>query len=434
MAAQSTTAKEIKKLRAENVSLKAEVKRLKQVSASQPPKQKTKNTGEWFRKAGVILLVSIAVITLGVGNIFFWTGNTLVKQDRFASSVQPVIQDPQVQKAMAQYVTNNLFTQVDVQAFTEQVLPPRAEFLAPQLTEQLKSQTQSTLQTILARPAFQQRWNTLVTNQHQRMITFVTKYEGDGTISLNDIYNQLSSRLADTKLSFLANKSLPANVGNINVVTVSWLPTAHNLVTKIDTWRFLAIAFLVISLVGAVWLSRYRRRTLYVFCWAGAGMMVATLIARRIAIETVSGRANPQYQDGIRSALQILLHPLAVQTVTILCALIVIGVITWISGPSRSASSIKKQVGLLLGGKLHQKLFAKENRITSFVSAHKRALQWSVVAILSLLMLLVRLTFQSLLVYLGIMVVLVLLIELLGGQASKAKSLRSRSAKISHSH
>ncbi len=426
MAARLSTTEQLKKLRSENTSLKAEVKRLQRTQNSQKTTKKSRNIGEWFRKAAVVLLISIAVVTLGVGNIFFWTGNTLVKQDRFTASVQPVIQDPEVQQAMALYVTNNLFAQVDVQAFTEQVLPPRADFLAPQLTSQIKTQTQNTLQSVLARPAFQDRWNTAIANQHQRLIGFVTKYEGDGSISLNDIYNQLSSRLSDTKLSFLANKTLPANIGNVNVVTASWLPEAHNVVTNINTWRFLAVTLMVLTLVGAMWLSRYRRRTLYVFCWASAGMMVATLIARRIAIETITGRADSQYQAGVRNALQIVLHPLAVQTITILCALLIIGIIAWVSGPSRYASAIKKQVALLFSGKLHRRLFSQENRITRFFYEHKRTIQWFIVAFLALLMLLARLTIRSLLVYLGILLLLVLIVELIGGQVQANSTIRRR--------
>ena len=83
------------------------------------------------------------MVLLITGNLLFWTGNTLVKTDRFTASVAPIIKNSAVQTAVADYTTTQLYNNVDVSQVITQALPPRAEFLASSITGQLKSYTNS---------------------------------------------------------------------------------------------------------------------------------------------------------------------------------------------------------------------------------------------------------------------------------------------------
>ena len=420
MSARPTKSVDVDRLKAENARLKAENARLhKQTDIS--PTKKTRNPKEILRKSGVIFLVALAAALLTVGNLLFWFGNTIVKQDRFVASTEPIIKNSQVQQSLALYTTNNIFSNIDVQKITEEVLPPRADFLAPQLTSQLKSGTQSILQKALAKPSFQDKWNNIISTQHQRLVNFAAQYNGNGQISINDIYNQLEASLENTKLSFLANKKIPPKIGNITVVSAPWLPKFHNLVTHINMWRLLTLIILVLSIIAAVWLSKNRRRTIYIFSVAIVILMAASLIALRITGETVVGKVDPQYADGVRSAFHIFFNPLKLQTVTIAVAAVLLGFIAWITGRSHGAVVLKNQVGLLFAGKLHTKVFGKDtNKFTTWVQQKRRPLEWSGLILLTVIMLFVRLTFKSLLIYAFLMLLYVLAIEFIGGQ-SKTK-------------
>ncbi len=407
---------DIMALKSENAKLKAENKRLKKaVKKSSPSKDKGYSL-EIFRKIAVVLLVSLAVAVLSVGNLFFWIGNTVAKQDRFVAATQPIIKDPEVQRAIALYTTNKIFSNIDVEKITEQVLPPRADFLAPQLAGQLKGGTQSLLEKVLAKPSFQQKWNDVLARQHQRLINVATKYQGDGTISLNDVYNRLASNLKDTKLSFLSSKQLPSNIGEVTVVSAPWLPAFHNVVTHIDTWRIISVIAMVVFVALAAWLSRNRRRTIYIFSIAAASFMAGTLVALRVIRETVADKTDPQYTEAVRHVMQIVFHSLVLQTATIMAAAILVALIAWISGNSRRAKSLKKHISLLFSGKLHAALFGpKGNRFTHWVAANRRGLQWAVLIVLTLILLIARLTLGSLLAYVLLLVALILAIEVIAG-------------------
>jgi hypothetical protein len=400
---------EMKRLRSENKRLKAENVKLK---AQQ--KQGGIHWAGMGRGLAVIVLVVISVLTVTLGNLFFWTGRTLVDTDRYVATTQPVLHDPEVQDAIALYTTNQIFNNVDVQTQVEQVLPPRADFLAPQLTAQLKTQTDKALQKFVASPKFLDKWDRIQKQQHDRLITFIKDYKGDGQLSLNDVYKQLSASLGQTKLKFLADKQLPAKVGQITVVDATWLPTAHKVVTHIDTWRTLAVVLFVVTLALAIWISRHKRRTLYLFSLLLALMMLATLIALRVTAGQIADNVDPQYADGARKAFQILISGLRTQTIVIFLIALVMSFVAWISGQSTSALAFKNQAVLVVTGKLHNTIFGEaENKVTSWAGRYKRLLEWLGVAIVALILLTTQLTVTTLVVWCLILLLYVVVVEII---------------------
>jgi hypothetical protein len=418
MSNSKTETKELEKLRAEIARLKADNIRLEESMTGENLKRQRKFTPtQLLRKLGVVFLITFATALITFGNLLFWFGNTVVKPDRFAAATQPIIKDPKVQNTMALYTTNKIFDAVDVEKFTEQALPPRAGFLAPQLASQIKSTTQKTLQKTLAKPTFQEKWNVILATQHERIVNFASKYNGDGTISLNDVYNQLSASLKSTKLAFLSGKKLPAKVGTVEVVNATWLPAFHNLVVNIDTWRLLAVILFVICVALAVWLGKNKRKTLYTICISSSIFMILTLVALRVMRETIAQKADPQYADGVRSAMQIFFHPLLLQTATLFFVFVFVAIVAWVSSPARSAAAVREKVGLLFSGKLHARLFGEEeNKYIGWVSHNKHLLEWGIVTVVALIMLLVRLTLKSLILYAFAMLICVLTIEVIAGR------------------
>jgi hypothetical protein len=425
MAVSKSASQELEKLRAENARLKAANAKLEKKAATHSSMaSKNLRPSKLLRSLSVIVLAAAAVALLTAGNLLFWLGNTIVKPDRFTAATQPIIKDPNVQQTLALYTTNNIFKNVDVQKITEEVLPPKAVFLAPQLTSQLKSTTQKTLQNTLAKPSFQEKWNNVLATQHERLVSFASRYNGDGAISLNDVYNQLSASLGNTKLAFLSNKKLPPKVGSITLLNASWLPAFHNVVVNIDTWRLLAVTAFLLCVIAAVWLSKNRRKTLYIISAGAAFFMVLTLVALRITRETIVQKADPQYADGVRSAVQIFFHPLVLQTATVLFAFVLVAFVAWVSGPVKSAAVIRSNAGLLFSGKLHIAIFGNhQNKYISWIHQNKSFLEWAAIALITIIMLIVRVTLKSLILYAFLMLASVLVIETIAGTTSPKKRI-----------
>ncbi len=411
---------EVRRLKAENSELK------KTASAHNDSVTPRKSFGaRAAKRISAILLLSFAVALLVVGNLLFWTGSTIVDNKRFTQSVAPIIENTEVQHALADRVTTRLFENVDVQAVVTDVLPPRADFLAPSIASGVEGQTKNALNKVLANPKFQTTWNDTLERAHARFISSVEKNGSDGSIDITEVYQGLSSNLQGTKLSFLANKPLPAKVGNIEIVSGNWLTVLNRVITHIDMWRIMTITLLLLCAVAGIWLSKNRRHAVILFGALSAVAMFITLVSLRIAREIIAGKANPEYAQATREVAQIVFHPLVVQTTTILVGFALVALIAWVSGNSRGARGFRARTSDLLSGKLHAAIFSGgENGFTLWLGRYKRALEWSLVTVMGLVFLLVRLTPKALLAYALVLVVLILIVETLAAPAKTTANLK----------
>ena len=73
------------------------------------------NINESKQKKSLLRSLLLA-ITIGIagglllsGNILFWTGNTLVDNNKFAAITEPLIKQPAIQTAISKYGTDQLF-------------------------------------------------------------------------------------------------------------------------------------------------------------------------------------------------------------------------------------------------------------------------------------------------------------------------------------
>lgn len=374
-------------LKAENESLRTELERLKKAAAKRQnnlnaPKEPR---GNIWKKIGAVASVIVAATLLVAGNLLFWAGNTLTDPQKFEALVSPIIQQPEVQQAISQFTTDKLFERVDVQQILTENLPPRIQFAAPALANQVHSATQTALDRVMQNESFQQTWSTTLTTLHERFITFVKNYQGDGTIQLSDIYNKLIARLSGTKLDFLSRVSLPQQVGSITLTNATWLPAAHNIVNNIDLYKWIATILCVGFVALAIWLSRRKRRTAITIGIVFAVFMVLTLIAIRIMQNQMVSQVASTYQAAAGAVSNSLVDSLILQTRALFVFGVLIALVAWVSGPYRGATILRSRVQALFGGNIHEAVIGtRDNGLTRWLGVHKRLIQWIFVAVAAL--------------------------------------------------
>ena len=415
----ATSKKSLTKLEKENLKLKEENEKLaKKVKASESDSKNQSGPG---RRIAIVALVLFSAFLLLLGNIFFWAGRTVTNTDQYVETIAPLVEDPTIQKAIATYATDQIFQNVDVEPILAESLPPKAAFLAPTLSTQLQNYTGKVLLKVVESDKFQKVWIDTNRDSHERLIRVATNYEGDGTISINDVYQALSKELASTNLSFLAGKQIPSKVGNITIVKVEYLPAFHNLVTNINTWRTIALVLFIVTSAGAIYISRHRRQTAVALGLLFATAMFATLLALRIGRETVVAGVDSQYQSAVSNAYQIIVNQLVVQSWVIMAAGILIALIAWITGSTKSAQAISSRISKLLSGNVHKALISKENSFTLWVGQYKTLLQWGSVVLLGLIMLFSTLTATKLIVFVVLILLCYAVVEILAAPVKKQK-------------
>lgn len=399
-------------LKQENTKLRKE---LEQVRTTQIRRSK-----RIWQKIGIVFLSSLAAAVLITGNILFWAGRSVLETKKYVAISSKVIQQPSVQEALANNITDSVFSQVNVNQLLEQNLPPRASFLAEPLASQAKTYTRQTLQTILGNEKFQDFWQEAQTNLHDRIINTIKNYKGDGVIDLNDIYQKAVSNLSDTKLSFLANTKLPASVGSITVVDATWLPAAHNIVVNLSLYRILSILIFLAATILAVLLSRNRRKQVITLGLIYTVTMLLTLVAVAITKNTLVSSATSANQAAVRDVTNIVFSSLILQTRLLLAASLFTTTLAWLSGPYRSATAIRERINLLLSGKLHNALFgSRENGLTKFVGQHQAQLFWTYTAVVGAFIIFTSLTTSSLVSFIISLGLLAIILDILAAPKTK---------------
>jgi len=418
MAAKSKSdSKKDKELRELRAKVAKQQRIIDSMSKVKVPKKRT-----GWRKTLAVLTVSLASALLVTGNLLLWAGNTFVDTDKYVAAVGPLIEEPEIQSALASYSTQQLFNNTDVEAYVVSVLPTQAAVLAPQLTSQLKNYTESTIEKILASQKMEDYWYSSLTKRHNAFINFVKEYQGDETIQVSDIYNQITKQLTDTKLSFLANKQLPEKYGSIEVATVGWLPVLHKVASNIGIYQAITTALFLGLSLASIYLAANKRKMIIRLGIIYTIVMLLTLLSARIVRGIVVSEVSPEYQTAVQIAYSTVLNGLALQTIMISMLGLFTAFAAWISGPYKGAVVLKKRFNLLLSGKLHESIFSKkENAFTLWTGANKRKLQYISLASVSLVMLAVELSPRLVLVYAAVLILIIAAIETLAAPEKRSK-------------
>lgn len=375
----------ISSLKAENKALKAQLSKLETVD-------KPKKQFGW-KVLGVILATGLAGAMLVVGNLVFWTGRTLTDNKRYVEATQPLIQNQAIQEAIANKATTAIFNNIDVEQIAQDALPSRAQFLAPSIANQVKTFTNDQIENIVTSNKFQEVWQTVNAGAHQRLLKAIKNYQGDGTFDINDLYGRISERLQDSKLSFLANKTLPASVGSITIVSTPNLPKAHWIVVNLWWIRLLSIALFILLTILSIWLAKNRRKMFVIITSLYALLMLATLIALRITKTIAVNHIAAEYQLAATAVWDIVLKSLIQQIVSLLIVFIILAIGAWMSGSGKKVQSVRIRVKAVLNGKLHQSIFkGKENKLTIWLGVNKRLIEVVVLIMAMVSLLFLRLT------------------------------------------
>lgn len=390
--------------------LEQEVSRLKRELREQKSAQKAgrinfKNIFKWF-------CFALACALIVVANLSFYSARTLVEEQKFNQVSRELIKQPAVQKAVAAETTKAIFANVDVQQYLTEVLPPRADILAPTLAGQLEKFTLEQSEAILANPTFQENAVIIINQAHSTFINTVRDYRGDGTINVNDLYAALSEQLQSTKLAALANRELPPNIGEVQVFEADWLPLAHNFVVKLD-WLRAATAVIFFGLMGLfIWLSSNRRRALVQIGIALALLALATILAlnvsRGIAVESAVN-----YPEAVGEIWDVLAGPLIAQTAGVAVFGAGLALVAWLGGNTKNARKLRSKINQLLSGRLHQAFFSKENGLTRWFGRYRKALQLLIALGFLLALAMVSVTLSSIISCVVVFGILSLTVEIL---------------------
>jgi hypothetical protein len=399
---------ELERLRAEVADLRSQVSTVAAVAVDQPVVPTPKPRQQRWRSVVATLLIVIGCILAPISVVAVWTKNLVTDTDRYVETVAPLASDPAIQSAIADRITAEIFTHLDVAGITNQAvdalaergLPPLVATQLHALSEPLSSGVESFVRTevgkVVASDAFVNAWTTANRTAHQALVATLTGETREGITIENDTVSiNLGPFIAEVKQRLVDRGfELASRIPNVNpsfvLVQSDYIAQARgafNLLNAIGNWLpVIALAFLAIG----IYVAKGHRRALVGVGLGLAGGMLAlglglvllrTIYLNELPLGVLTRDAAAAFYDTLVRFLRLGLR-------TVLVFGLVIALAGFFTGRSvtavRARAGLRRGIGWLRGGA--EQAGFRTGPVGAWVYTYKRVLWIAVIAIAALVL------------------------------------------------
>lgn len=242
---------------------------------------------EWTAE-GKISHPVLAMVMIFVGSLLtvalifsVWANQQALDTDSWVSTSDEVLLDPAVQTELSQYISDELFSNIDIQGDVRSELPASLRDLPDTSAEGLQREAPVEVQKALNTPRFERVWSQANRAAHEKLLAVVDGDEVDPStddgqvrLNLNPVITGMSTELGfDEDIT----AQIPPEVARLTVLEADRVSTAQD-VTGVVRLLPLPLALLVILSFGLAILAAGPRRRL-VIGWVGGGLVVAGVLA-----------------------------------------------------------------------------------------------------------------------------------------------------------
>jgi hypothetical protein len=294
-------------------------------------------------------LIGVATV-LGVVAIFaVWANRQLLDNHYWGNTSSQMIQSPPIREALAGYLTDQLYANVNVAGELRGELPSELKPLAAPAAGALRSLVEKGVNFALEQPRVQDLWRTSSEAAHDEFVKLVedrSQYlrtgHGEVRIDLRPLLSEAASRVGAP--SSVVEK-IPPNVAELHLVKSNNLKTMQNAINLLRSLAVILPLLTFLLFAVAIYLARGKRReTLMMVGWAFIGAALVVLVVRGVAGHSVvnSLATSASVKPAVEAAYTIgtsVLREIAWATVYIGIALILAGLL---AGPTRAATTIRR--------------------------------------------------------------------------------------------
>ena len=385
---------ELERLRAEVADLRGQAR----------PRATTAGAGrQRWRAIVATLLIVLGCVLAPLAGVAVWARNQVTDTERYLATVSPLASDPAIQNAIADQITAQVFTYVDVRGLTTQAVEALSQRgnLPPQLAGQLQalsgpiangvqSFTRDQVGKVVASDAFTNAWIQANRTAHAELVKALTG-EGGGSVTVeNDTVSvNLAAFIATVKAQLVAaGFTLAERIPEVNASFVLFqskditrVRSGFNLLNTLGVW--LPVLALILLVLG-VYVARDHRRAL-----GGAAVGVAVsmvvlalglAIFRSVYLDAVPASVLPHDAAAVLYDTIVRFLRLGLRTILVLALVVAAG--AFLSGRSvtavRTRQGVTGAIGWLAGSA--ERAGLRTGPVGTWVGANKRALRVAAVA------------------------------------------------------
>ena len=387
---------ELQRLRAEVTTLRSQAQ---QAPAAGSGRSAAVGRGARQRWRSIVatLLIVVACMLAPLSVAAIWTRNQVINTDRYVATVTPLASDPAIQNAIADQITAQVFTYIDIKGLTTQAVDALAgRGLRPDVADQLQafavpiangvqSFTRSQVGKIVESDAFADAWVQANRVAHEALVKALTG-EGGGAVTVeNDTVSLNLSAFIQTVKQRLVESgfTLAARIPEVNASFVLFqsadITRARNVFNLLDTLGvWLPIITLVLLVVGVYVAKDHRRALVGAALGVAVGMVVLALglaVFRAIYLDAVPAQALPHDAAAVLYDTIVRFLRLGLRTILVLSLVVAAG--AFLTGQSvtamRTRQGLTGAISWLQGSAEHAGW--RTGPVGTWVYDHKRALR-----------------------------------------------------------
>jgi hypothetical protein len=303
------------------------------------------------RRGAVYALLALASLLAFLSVFAIWANRQALENDTWTETSTELLEDPEIRQAVADFMVDQLFANIDVEAELAQALPPRLQPLAGPAAGGLRQLADQLANEALQRPRVQKLWEEANRRAHQTFID-VVRHDADEDVNLD-----LGSIVGDLgeQLGVDVSARLPAGSAQIEVVSQDELSGAQ---TAVKALRGAAVFLLLLALVLyalAIYLAQgWRRAALrsigFAFILIGVGVLAIRSLAGDALVDSLA--STEAVQPAVSSTWEIGTSLLAAQGGAVIFYGLFILIGAWLAGPGGFASSARRTIAPILENRL----------------------------------------------------------------------------------
>jgi len=300
------------------------------------------------RIVAALLVIGTLIAFLAVFSI--WVNRQALDTDNWVDTSGKLLRNDEIRAQLSNYIADELFANVEVQAELEKTLPPRLAPLAGPAAGALHQLAPQVAERALATSRAESLWADANRTAHETLLKIlndegsaVSTANGEVTLDLASLVSDSGGRLGIA--GKLASK-VPPDAAQLTILKSDQLSMAQD-ASSLVRHLPIVLTLLALFLYGlAIYLAGPRRRQ--ALRSVGFGFVVAgllSLLLRRIAEGSVTDALART--DAVRPAVEAVWDIGTSLLVTVAVSAITFGILVviaaWIAGPTRIATNLRRE-------------------------------------------------------------------------------------------
>src|SRR3954451_5793294 len=354
----------------ETERLRAEVEELRaRLPAHPPPAPRRIDAGRMWRPALTAVLLCLVIVLAPLSVVDTWAHRQVSDTDQYVATVTPLASNPAVQHAVADRITTEVLTYIDVRALTTQVVDALGERGLPEgadeglraltvaLGKAIENFVRERVDALVCSDAFVRAWVAANKSAHEQLVVALTGKGGgvtqvkDGEVSINlavlieSVKKQLVAR------GFNVASKIPTVDARFTVMQSRDLVKAQGAFSALNGLAT-ALPILTLLLIGGAIAAARRRRTAVLAAGlsVAAGMILLGLgmiVARPLYLAAIPAGHPPR--DAAAAFYDAFVSPLRTSLRAVLLVALVVSFAAWVSGSGAMAVRVRRDTATGVG-------------------------------------------------------------------------------------